>query len=77
MVFTICENARGFFTSRPSLVIFMICLGFITIALVTFSYIVKVQEMSNLDDKEVGNLHVILSLNLYFFVFVCIKSTTL
>ena len=53
MAFTIVENVRGFFISRPPLVVFMICLGSFAIALITFAYIVKVKDMPNPDVTEV------------------------
>ena len=54
MAYTIVENVRGFFISRPPLVVFMICLGSFAIALITFAYIVKVKDMPNPDITEVG-----------------------
>ena len=53
MAFTIVENVRGFFISRPPLVVFMICLGSFAVALITFAYIVKVKDMPNPDVTEV------------------------
>lgn len=53
MAFIIVENLRGFFNSRPPLVVFMICLASFAIALITFAYIVKTKEMANPDITEV------------------------
>lgn len=53
MAFAIVENIRGFFTSRPPLVVFMICLGAFAIVLITFAYVIKVKDMPNPDVTEV------------------------
>lgn len=53
MVMIIVENLRGFFVSRPPLVIFMICLGSFAVALITFAYIIKIKDMPNPDVTEV------------------------
>ncbi|XP_059174267.1 transmembrane protein 248-like isoform X3 [Physella acuta] len=55
MAFIIVENLRGFFNSRPPLVVFMICLASFAIALITFAYIVKTKEMANPDVSEDWN----------------------
>ncbi|XP_025090193.1 transmembrane protein 248-like [Pomacea canaliculata] len=55
MVMIIVENLRGFFVSRPPLVIFMICLGSFAVALITFAYIIKIKDMPNPDVTEDWN----------------------
>ncbi|KAI8783198.1 transmembrane protein 248 [Biomphalaria glabrata] len=55
MTFIIVENLRGFFNSRPPLVVFMICLASFAIALITFAYIVKTKDMPNPDISEDWN----------------------
>ncbi|KAK7088185.1 transmembrane protein 248-like isoform X2 [Littorina saxatilis] len=55
MTLPIVENVRGFFVSRPPLVVFMICLGSFAVALITFAYIVKVKDMPNPDVTEDWN----------------------
>lgn len=52
---TLVENVRGFFLSRPPLVVFMICLGSFAVALITFAYIIKVKDMPNPDVTEDWN----------------------
>ncbi|XP_005091558.1 transmembrane protein 248 [Aplysia californica] len=49
MAFTIVENLRGFFNSRPPLVVFMLCLASFAIALITFAYIVKAKDIPDPD----------------------------
>ncbi|KAL4223624.1 hypothetical protein ACF0H5_017093 [Mactra antiquata] len=48
----ICENIRGFVSSRPPLILFMLSLGIFAVALLTIGYIVKVNEIKNPDDKD-------------------------
>ncbi|XP_076472938.1 transmembrane protein 248-like [Babylonia areolata] len=55
MTFTLVENLRGFFVSRPPLVVFMICLASFAIALLSFAYIVKEREIRNPDITEDWN----------------------
>lgn len=38
------ENFRGFASSRPPLIVFMICLGFFAIVLMTLGYYVKISD---------------------------------
>ena len=38
------ENFRGFASSRPPLIVFMICLGLFAIVLMTLGYYVQVQR---------------------------------
>ena len=56
MTIVIVENLRGFFNSRPPLVLFMICLASFAIALITFAYVVRIKDMPNPDVKEVSLL---------------------
>ena len=56
MTFTVVENVRGFFGSRPPLVVFMIFLGSVAVGLITFAYIVKVKDMPDSDVSEVGQV---------------------
>ncbi|KAL5016014.1 hypothetical protein ScPMuIL_005603 [Solemya velum] len=44
MAFTVVENLRGFASSRPPLVVFMICLGAFAVVLLTMAYIVNVKD---------------------------------
>jgi phosphotransferase system glucose/maltose/N-acetylglucosamine-specific IIC component len=53
MAFMIVDNLRGFFVSRPPLVVFMICLASFAIALITFAYVIKVKDIPNPDITEV------------------------
>ncbi|KAL8577459.1 hypothetical protein ACOMHN_021911 [Nucella lapillus] len=55
MTFTPVENVRGFFVSRPPLVVFMVCLASFAVALITFAYVVKVRDMPNPDINEDWN----------------------
>lgn len=55
MALIIVENVRGFFTSRPPLVLFMICLASFAIALITFAYVVRIKDMPNPDVSEDWN----------------------
>ena len=54
MTFTILENLRGFFNSRPPLVVFMICLGSFAISLILFAHLVKSREIPDPDVNEVS-----------------------
>lgn len=45
----ICENLKGFWTSKPPLVLFMLCIGIFAIVLLTLGYIVKVNDYKNPD----------------------------
>jgi len=55
MTFTILENLRGFFNSRPPLVVFMICLGSFAISLILFAHLVKSREIPDPDVNEDWN----------------------
>ncbi|KAK7475036.1 hypothetical protein BaRGS_00033717 [Batillaria attramentaria] len=55
MAFALAENVRGFFLSRPPLVVFMICLGSFAVVLITFAYIIKVKDIKNPDITEDWN----------------------
>lgn len=55
MGFPLAENVRGFFVSRPPLVVFMVCLGSFAVALITFAYIIKIKDMPNPDITEDWN----------------------
>ncbi|BFZ05386.1 hypothetical protein BsWGS_08425 [Bradybaena similaris] len=55
MTLIIVENLRGFFNSRPPLVVFMICLASFAVALITFAYIVKTKDLPNPDVTEDWN----------------------
>lgn len=55
MTFSGIENLRGFFTTRPPLVVFMICLASFAVTLITFAYIVKTQNLPDPDVKEDWN----------------------
>lgn len=45
----IFENLKGFWTSKPPLVLFMLCLGVFAVVLLTLGYIVKVKKLNNPD----------------------------
>ena len=49
------ENLKGFATSRPPLVVFMVCLGAFAVVLLTLSYYVKVHEVPNPDISQVSS----------------------
>ena len=53
MAIAILDNLRGFATSRPPLVIFMICLASFAVVLITFAYIVKINDLPRSDISEV------------------------
>ncbi|GFS01373.1 transmembrane protein 248 [Elysia marginata] len=55
MALIIVENLRGFFNSRPPLVLFMVCLASFAIALITFAYLVRIKDMPNPDVSEDWN----------------------
>ncbi|KAK3787042.1 hypothetical protein RRG08_037320 [Elysia crispata] len=55
MALIIVENLRGFFNSRPPLVLFMICLASFAIALITFAYLVRIRDLPNPDVSEDWN----------------------
>ncbi|GFO37695.1 transmembrane protein 248 [Plakobranchus ocellatus] len=55
MPFIVAENLRGFFNSRPPLVVFMICLASFAIALITFAYLVRIRDLPNPDVTEDWN----------------------
>lgn len=50
------ENLKGFATSRPPLVVFMVCLGAFAIVLLTLSCYVKVHEAPNRDMSRDWNI---------------------
>ena len=45
----ICENLKNFWSSKPPLVLFMLCLGIFAVVLLTLGYIVKVNDIKNPD----------------------------
>ncbi len=47
------ENLKGFASSRPPLVVFMVCMGCFAIVLLTLAYYVKSHEVPNPDISEV------------------------
>lgn len=49
---TICENLKGFASSRPPLVMFMMCLGAFAIVLISLSYYFKFNDIYNPDLTE-------------------------
>ena len=51
------DNLRGFVSSRPPLVIFMLCLGLFTIVLLTVANYVQVTKLRNPDVSEVCFVH--------------------
>lgn len=53
---TLWENLKGFTSSRPPLVMFMVCLGAFAIALISLSYYFKSNDLYNPDLTEVSTL---------------------
>ena len=53
MRFAAIENFKGFATSRPPLMVFMICLGFFAVILLSLAYYVKTKELTNPDISQV------------------------
>jgi hypothetical protein len=51
---TICENLKGFASSRPPLVMFMMCLGAFAIVLISLSHYFKFNDIYNPDLTEVS-----------------------
>ena len=45
----ILENLKGFWASKPPLVLFMLSLGIFAVVLLTLGYIVKVNNIKNPD----------------------------
>lgn len=48
----ICDNLRGFMSSRPPTVTFMLSLGIFAVVLLTLAYIIKVNDLKNPDEKD-------------------------
>ncbi|KAI0222843.1 Transmembrane protein 219 [Lamellibrachia satsuma] len=55
MAITPVENLRGFVSSRPPLVVFMLCLGLFAIVLLTVANYIQVTELRNPDVSEDWN----------------------
>lgn len=55
MAFPVYENLKGFATSRPPIIIFMVCLGAFAVVLLTLAYFIKVREITNPDITEDWN----------------------
>ena len=53
------ENLRGFASSRPPLVVFMICMGLFAIVLLSLAYYVKWNEIRNPDISQVQYINVV------------------
>lgn len=54
MGFVMYENLKGFASSKPPMVVFMVCLGAFAVVLLTMGYIVKVRDqLKNHDLSEV------------------------
>ena len=62
------ENFCGFFSNRPPIVVFMICLASFAVSLMTFAYIVKSRELPDPDVSEVNDV---------FFFSICSANLTL
>ena len=56
MGFSAYENFKGFASSRPLLMVFMICLGFFAVILMSLAYYVKTQDMPNPDVSQDWNV---------------------
>ncbi|XP_074642214.1 transmembrane protein 248-like [Tubulanus polymorphus] len=56
MALTPVENVKGFVTSRPPLVLFMISISLFAIVLLTLSYIIKVNEIKDPNFAEDWNV---------------------
>lgn len=50
------ENLKGFVSSRPPLMIFVMCLGMFAIVLMTLGYYVKLTEVTNPDESQDWNV---------------------
>ncbi|XP_041348979.1 transmembrane protein 248-like [Gigantopelta aegis] len=70
MAFTILDNLKGFVTSRPPLIIFMICLASFAVVLVMFAYIVQVNDIPKNDISENWNTF----LDSFSKIDFCVKS---
>ena len=53
MAFSPAVNLKGFILSRPPLMIFVMCLGFFAIILMTLGYYVKLTKVADPDESEV------------------------
>lgn len=69
------ENLKGFVSTRPPLVVFMICLGSFAVILLTLAYYVKVQELRNPDVSQVSLQFLILSCRLHLALIVWPNQT--
>ena len=47
------DNFKRFASSKPPLMVFMICLGFFAVILLSLAYYVKTQELTNPDISQV------------------------
>lgn len=54
MAFGPLENFRNFLSSRPPLVLFVVCIGMIAIAFISYAYYIKYNDVYNPDVQEVG-----------------------
>ena len=61
MAITPVENLRGFVSSRPPLVVFMLCLGLFAIVLLTVANYIQVTELRNPDVSEVCQCSTVVS----------------
>ncbi len=48
------ENLRGFASSRPPLVVFMVCMGLFAVVLLSLAYYVRWNEVQNPDISQVS-----------------------
>ena len=47
------ENLKGFATTRPPCILFMVCLGIISVILMTLAFIIKDNELKKPDVSQV------------------------
>ena len=54
MAFRPLENFRHFLSSRPPLVVFVVCIGMTAIAFISYAYYIKYNDVYNPDADEVS-----------------------
>ncbi len=59
------ENLKGFASSRPPLVVFMVCIGMFAVVLLTLAYYVRVHEIQNPDVSQVSVITTLVELNTF------------
>ena len=67
MGFSAIDNFKRFASSKPPLMVFMICLGFFAVILLSLAYYVKTQEMTNPDISQVSTVQGLYVVCYYWF----------